>query len=146
MKRKRTKREKQVGESLKRIVQEMQLNSHELAGRFIDNCQTIETKMKLYINKKNKKIELKNLEGKTFGQILKTFKSYCKNPELIEWLENLKELRNDVAHTFFRDTRLLTKRYGGVVGRLNHKVLRKGIRMTEICFNLLNKTLPKRVT
>jgi len=139
MKKKRTKREKQVSESLKRIVQEMQLNSHELAGRFIDNCQTIETKMKLYINKKNKKVELKNLEGKTFGQILKTFKSYCKNLELIEWLENLKELRNDVAHTFFRDTRLLTQRYGDVVERLNHKVLRKGIRMTEICFNLLNK-------
>jgi hypothetical protein len=79
----------------------------------------------------------------TFGQVFGVFKKHSKDQELNEWLETLRQLRNDVAHTFFRDTQLARAELGAELGdilvRMNHKVLRKGLRITEICFTGLKK-------
>ena len=95
--------------------------------------------MRRHIVKVDSTRRLEDLEGKTFGQLLAMFRSRCSDQHLNEWLENLRQLRNEVAHTFFRETELLTKELGEGYARLNHKVLRKGLRMTEICYVGLKK-------
>ena len=119
---------------LRSIVEEMQSSSHELAGRLMDRCQSIETLMKLHINRSDKSKKLKDLEGKTFGQLLGMFTKHSPDQELNEWLDALRQVRNDVAHTFFRDTRAWALELGPGIERLNKRVLRKGLRITEICF------------
>ena len=106
----------------------------------LDRCQTIETGMKRHIVRVDKTRKLEELEGKTFGQLLQMFRPRCSDQELNDWLESLRQLRNDVAHSFFRETELLTKELGEGYDRLNDKVLRKGLRMTEILLRRPDKT------
>jgi hypothetical protein len=123
----------------------MNASSEELAGELMNRCQTIETLMKLHIVRSDATKTLESLDGRTFGQLLQMFRKHSQNETLDEWLESLRVLRNDVAHSFFVDQKLLAadlgKRVGEILARLNHKVLRKGLRITEICHAGLKKLL-----
>ncbi len=134
-----SRKHRHLNRLLKPMLEEMQSSSHELAGKLMDRCQSIEALMKLHITRNNSTKKLNNLEGKTFGQLLGMFRRYSKDKELNEWLDNLRQLRNDVAHTFFRNTRAWAREYGAGIERLNHKVLRKGLRITEICLGRLRQ-------
>jgi len=139
MKKARTRKSKTQRSAVAAIVAELHASPYELAGRLMDNCQTVETQMKLHIHKNDPAQSLDSLEGKTFGQLLAIFRRHSSDQELNDWLERLRLFRNDVAHTFFRDMKLMRRQFGRGVDLLNHKTLRKGLRTSEICHVMLRK-------
>jgi hypothetical protein len=136
---KKTKKEK-ADPRVEAMIREMNTSSHEIAGQLMDQFQTIETLMKLYITRKDTTKSLDDFEGRTFGQVFAVFKKHSTDETLNQWLETLRQLRNDVAHTFFRDTKALAREVP-LIEHFNHKVLRKGLRITEICFIGLKKMI-----
>ncbi len=127
-------------------AEEMQASPHELAGRLLARSQGIETQMKLYITRSDQATKLESLEGKTFGQLLGIFTKHSQDQTLNDWLESMRQSRNDVAHTFFRDNELMKLEFGPAVAKLNHKALRKMLRISEICHALLSKLLEQTAT
>jgi len=127
------------------MAREMNASSQELGGELMERCQTIETLMKLHIVRSDERKTLEGLEGRTFGQLLQMFRLHSSDAVLDEWLESLRVLRNDVAHTFFVEQKLLaaelSKKGAEALIHLNHKALRKGLRITEICHAGLKKRL-----
>lgn len=141
----RSKLPPRLREALKSMAREMNASSQELAGQIMERCQTIESLMKLHIVRSDPTKTLEQLEKRTFGQLLQMFRPHSKDEELNSWLNTLLELRNDVAHSFFVEEKLLaaelSKEGGDALFHLNHKVLRKGLRITEICHASLKKLL-----
>ena len=127
------------------MVEEMQASHQELAGRILARAQAIETQMKFHITRRDKTKKFEDLEGKTFGQLLTVFKQHCTDQTLNEWLNTMRETRNDVAHTYFRDLAWMQHQFGPGTVRLNHKALRKGLRVSEFCLGLLTKLLKQRL-
>jgi hypothetical protein len=123
------------------IAEEMQQSPEELAGRIMKMSQAIETQMRVYITKRDKTTKLKSLERRTFGQILNIFKKHSQDQELPEWLDTMREARNDVAHTYFRNTELMKRQFGEAIAILEHKRLRKILHISGICYRLLSRLL-----
>jgi hypothetical protein len=97
----------------------------------MQRVQVIETQMKLHIVRCDSSKTMESLEGNTFGQILTVFRRHSQDQVLNDWLNSMRVARNDVAHTYFRNTELMKREYGPVVARLNHGVLRKMLRMSS---------------
>lgn len=147
MKKRRTGREKEIDDSIRRIVEEMGMNLPELVGRFIANCQVLEARLKRYITTVDKKITLNSKA--TLGTLIGMFTARYKTGLLpsteeqlfMQSLPSVLELRNDVAHEFFLYDAASRREVGDRIHALNKKVIRKGLRMTESCMHQLDVIL-----
>jgi hypothetical protein len=121
------------------VAAEMQASPHELAGLLLQRAQVIETQMMLYIVSCDSSKTIESLERSSFGQVLTVFKKHSQDQVLNDWLESMRLARNDVAHTYFHHSELTKREFGPVVTGLNHGVLRKMLRISEMCYGSLSK-------
>lgn len=135
---------KEFERSIERIAAEIKMNLPELVGRFIAQCQIIETQIKLYLTKNGKTAA--SLEKRTLGQLYNMFKGMHSDPDLNGWLESVIEERNEAAHNYFVFDVWTRRKFGEMVHGLNRKAIRKDMRMAEICTGKLDKLISaKRV-
>lgn len=78
---------------------------------YMGMAQILELQMKQFIHQKfglESEEYLKKLEKKTFGQSVRVLKDKGVRPDLISQLENNRDNRNNMAHSFLVDTMIST--------------------------------------
>ena len=128
---------KEESEMLDIFLKERSMTHQELFGKFIEAFQWVDQQMLYCIRDKNMNYNYQNNE-ENFGKVLKEFKKYYPDHNVIEWLESLGRFRGDSAHNYFKDLHLYSLEYGENWKQVEHRSLQKVIRAAEHCMVKLN--------
>lgn len=135
-------RRQETDPRIQMLLEERQMSHHELAGRFIELCQRLETLMKLCIIDKKPHLTVESFGNRMFGSVLEEFVSVYPGESANEWLETIRDFRGEVTHTYFRDLgniaqQLEEQDLGEAWLRLEHRSLQKGLRHAEASIGML---------
>ena len=93
---------------------------------FMGMAQLLEIRLKqLYSERSSTDIE--ELERWTMGRTIRTLAETGLRPDLIEFLESVRDYRNYIAHEYLANVALLRDLIGANIGRLEAKHFERGV-------------------